>query len=387
MHSNEDQKENKMGEPQHEKTETYYQAIIDEAERVIDGVALNIQLATLTQYTKVAERLTLAGQKPIDAAKTKGSYYAYRAAWIGYHAHHMRVTLSNMASFKQHDVKRWQQEAEGLQYFIDQLKACPPDPLRQQRHLAMAYDDAQRAGTTPPLQYTNAWRGKTKQKTSKKTVRSKKQRTRQLPVGWQDTLFQAALDKPSRHILALAVLMCCGCRPKELENGIDMTLNFETGAIHFVISCAKRKNETTEFRQFTLKNKSRAFIYLVSQLWFYQGELRLRGINYKAVSTEVGRLSLSALRLKEQVSPYCFRHAFSGDLHAAGLNSIEIAQCLGHNTDKTQAYYSHSQKHRTGGFKIEAIASTEAVRPLTTSRLDTLKAKLADRQIDHRALS
>ena len=76
--------------------------------------------------------------------------------------------------------------------------------------------------------------------------------------------------------------------------------------------------------------------------------------------------------MKEQITPYCFRHAFSGDLHNVGLSAEGVAQALGHTSDRTQAYYSHSTKHSSGGFSIQDIESTEAVKSYRNERLEKL---------------
>ena len=65
-----------MGEHTNIKHEQYYLKIVQEAKQAIEGVAENIQMATLDQYTKVVKRLVLAKQIPIQGAKSKGSYYA-----------------------------------------------------------------------------------------------------------------------------------------------------------------------------------------------------------------------------------------------------------------------------------------------------------------------
>jgi len=353
--------------------EEYYYQILKEAEQIIEGVSANLQEATLDKYKKVVKRLVLAKHTPLQHAKNKGSYYTYRAAWIGYHSNFIREKLKALNSIKFNSYDRWMNEVEGLQYFIDQLKLCKPDPNRNQRQLAIEYDQAIKSGVTPNFEYSNEWREKSEQENIKKVKNSKKALTRKLAVGWRYKFFQAALDKNSKHTLAIAVIICSGCRPKELENGINLKLNEKTGEIKFLITSAKRKKETVEIRQFTLKNDSLAFRYLVSQLTFNQQNILLRDVKYKAASTEITRISQKTFNLtKGQISPYCFRHAFSGDLHAAELTRVEIAQCLGHATDKTQAYYSHSIKHASGGFKISNIASTEAVKELTNDIIDKL---------------
>ncbi len=230
--------------------------ILDEAKQAIEGVAENIQEATLVQYTSVVKRLSIKGQLPIEAAQTKGSYYAYRAAWIGYYAHQIRVQVGRLTIWG----KQWSEM----------------DPEHQQ--------------------------------------------------------------------------------------------------ITFVIISAKRRSHAIETRQFTIQNpQSLAFRYLLSQSVLHGKTLTLRQVNYQAVSKEVERLGCLAFEFsKVGISPYCFRHAFSGDLHATELSREEIARCLGHKTDETQRHYSRSVKHSSGGFKITDIHSTEPVKALVDAKIQKL---------------
>jgi len=228
--------------------------------------------------------------------------------------------------------------------------------MQKQRQLAIKYDQAIKSGIKPSFEYSNEWRNKAEKENIKKVKKSKKALTRKLPIGWRGKIFQAAYNKKSKHMLAIVIMACSGCRPKELQNGINLKLDPATAEIHFLITCAKRGGHQIEVRQFTIKNNSQAFNYLLSQLLFHQGQMQLRDINYKAVSTEVGRLSEKVIDPKSgKISLYCFRHCFSGDLHAAKLSREEIAQSLGHKTDRTQSYYSHSKIHSTSGFKVSNI--------------------------------
>jgi len=164
-----------MGEQTNQHTDKYYQNILIEAEQIIEGVSENIQMATLDQYTKVVKRLVLARQSPIQAAKSKGSYYAYRAAWIGYHANYIREKLPVLEIIKCRDYARWKTEIEELQYFINQLKECRPDLKRKQRQLAIDYDDALKSGDAPYFEYSNEWRIKVVHEKIIKESKSKKQ--------------------------------------------------------------------------------------------------------------------------------------------------------------------------------------------------------------------
>jgi len=351
----------------------HYENIISLAESSINGVADNIQEKTLKQYTDVVRRLFKNNQTPISAANSKGSYYAYRAAWIGYFSNSIRDQLNIIENHKINDINRWKKEVLSLKDILTYFLLIEADPNRKNLKLALEYQSAVERGIKPKFEYDNEWRLKVREEKINQQKRALKERVRNFPAGWRNKHFEAVLGKGSKHILAIAVMNCCGCRPQELFNGVSCKWDYENKAIEFEILSAKRKNESVEFRKFTIKDdKSNAFRYLQSQL-FYQGQtIKLQGVNFRAVSEEVTRISKKYFSLKKQITAYCFRQAFSGDLHEAGLGAEGIAQALGHASDRTQAYYSHSKKHSSGGFSIENIESTEAVKQYRDQRINKL---------------
>jgi integrase len=363
-----------MSDP-HIEDLAYYQQIITLAQNSIQGVADNVQEKTLKQYADVVKRMLINDQEPITAATSKGTYYTYRASWIGYFANRIREELFDLENGKPHDSECWKKGVESIKTALEYFNKCKADPERKNIQLALEYEAALKAGMTPKFEYSNEWREKAKHEKINQVKRSIKERTRKLPEGWRNNFFDAAVNKGSKHLLSIAVMSCCGCRPKELENGIVMQWDAKKQAIHFELLSAKRKNENVEFRRFTVQDKdSQAYRYLQSQL-FYQGKaIKLQGINYRAVTEAITRISKQYFHLKKHITPYCFRHAFAGDLHKAGLSAEPIAQALGHGSDRTQAYYSHSQKHSSGRFSIEEIESTEEVKHYREQRLDKLLA-------------
>lgn len=356
-----------------DKNIEYYEDIINKATSSIKGIADNIQEKTLHDYSLTVKRLLINNQLPITAAKSKGTYYKYRAAWIGYFANDIRSVLITIDNLKNFDLKRWKEKVEELKVTLEYFEQVKPDPGRKNLQLALEYEAATKSGITPQFEYSNEWRAKAKREKIEQQKRSLKTRTRKLPVGWRNNLFAAAVDKGSKHLLSIAVMNCTGCRPQELFNTVHIKWDPENEAIQFEILSAKRKGEAVEFRKFSIQNKdSLAFRYIQSQLFYVGKEIKLQGVNIRAVSMEVDRISKKYFHLKEQITPYCYRHAFSGDLHSIGLSAEGIAQTLGHTSDRTQAYYSHSTKHSSGGFSIQNIESTEQVKSYRNERLEKL---------------
>jgi len=357
-----------------EENLTYYENVIRTAEQSIKGVAENIQQKTLHDYKITVKRLLINNKLPIQAATSKGTYYKYRAAWVGYFANDIRRDLIRIEDHKQNDLERWKEEVEEIKSTLTYLEQVKPDPERKHLQLALEYEAAIKAGKTPQFEYSNEWREKAKDEKIEKQRRGLKTRTRKLPKEWRNKLFSGAVEKGSKYLLAIAVMSCTGCRPQELFNTINIKWVEEKKSIQFEILSAKRKGEKIEFRKFSVQDKtSLAFRYIQSQLFFQRkNEIKLQGINIKAVSADIARTSKKYFKLKEQITPYCFRHAFSGDLHTVGLSAEGIAQALGHASDRTQAYYSHSTKHSSSGFSIQDIESTEPVKSYRNERLEKL---------------
>ena len=356
------------------KNLAYYENVIRTAEQSIRGVAENIQQKTLHDYKIIVKRLLINNQLPIQAATSKGTYYKYRAAWVGYFANDIRSDLIRIEDHKQNDLERWKEEVEAIKSTLTYFDKVKADPERKHLQLALEYETAIKAGITPRFEYSNEWREKAKDEKIEKQRRGLKTRTRKLPKEWRNKLFSGAVEKGSKNLLAIAVMSCTGCRPQELFNTINIQWVEEKKAIQFEILSAKRKGEKFEFRKFIIQDKdSLAFRYIQSQLFFHRkNEIKLQGINIKAVAADIDRTSKKYFKLKEQITPYCFRHAFSGDLHNVGLSAEGIAQALGHTSDRTQAYYSHSKKHSSGRFLIQDIESTEAIKSYRNERIEKL---------------
>ena len=252
-----------------DKDIVYYEDIIKAAKNSIIGVADNIQEKTLHDYTITVKHLLTNDQLPITAAKSKGTYYKYRAAWIGYFANNLRSELIRIEEHKETDFEKWKKEVEEIKatlVYFDQVK---PDPERKNLQLALEYEAAKEAGIEPKFEYSNEWRDKIKNEHIEQQKRSLKTRTRKLPKGWRNRFFAGAVDKGSKHLLAIAVMTCTGCRPQELFNTININWDAEKKVIQFKILSAKRKSENVEFRKFSIQDdNSLAYRYLQSQLHY-----------------------------------------------------------------------------------------------------------------------
>jgi integrase len=310
----------------------------------------DIRNKTRDYYNKVARRLLFSDRVlPVDAAKSKSSYYVYRAAVTSFVMDAISNVLPSMDALRQSNEQNWLDEVGHLKTYVDFLNTIEIDYNKEKL-------TAFREGT-----YVSDW-SRNQKNSQSKNRKSKSRRLKTLPKDWSEKLFTCAIETKSKHILAIATLAISGCRPVELESTVKLILNTDQ-TISIEINGAKTHSGKygQQFRRYDIKSESQEYYYLRDELKKNYGTLTVTA-PAGAVCDKVSYLSRKAMPgLKENASAYCFRHRFSGNLHRLGLATYEIAKALGHCSDQSQQNYSKAYKSGANGFSIYNIVSAREV--------------------------
>lgn len=253
--------------------------------------------------------------------------------------------------------------------------------LEQQDKLQNANRAAQVAGGTPNKDAWIELVGKIEQITGalkllleaklpiegRENRHTKRQDLRGLPEDWRERIV-ARMKKYGDQALVSAVT---GCRPAELVNGVELTIDEKTGNLTALIKGAKSTDKTgQEWRRMhwpagTDSDLVRNLVELVAK-YPAGAVVRIAVDNAKAFS---GAMRAAGKRewpkRKSTVTPYCMRHQAAADMKASGsMSSGDISAALGHVSDVTKSTYGHANMGRKKGGV--APARVESARPVQT---------------------
>lgn len=192
----------------------------------------------------------------------------------------------------------------------------------------------------------------------------RKTKRRSLPrtPGWQARVFEAA--SPAQRA-GIAVLWATGCRPAEIEDGVDLRLvRLKDGreVIHAHVPGAKVTAITGQPRRVlaiaTDTEAGKALLSIMAgraELTVQRSASRLR----KDTADIMDRSGLGWA-----VSPYSFRHQQAAELKATMPDAAEVAAALGHRTTRSQSRYGTVAQATGRG----SIIAAKAVRPVRETR-------------------
>lgn len=176
---------------------------------------------------------------------------------------------------------------------------------------------------------------------------------------WQQRVFDAAtpIMQP-----AIAVMWAAGCRPAELEMGVDVFRD-EKGRLCVRVRGAKVSALTgggQPSRTLVIDPSSRAGRALVQVLGDADNMIVQR--RAKRIATDFSDHIRPRLPSSWQVTAYSFRHQVSANAKA-DLDSPEVvAAALGQVSTRTQGNYSSARKAQAGGGAIIEATATRPVR-------------------------
>ena len=202
--------------------------------------------------------------------------------------------------------------------------------------------------------------------------RSKRQALRGLPTDWREQVGQAM--KTSKYHVAYLAAAVTGCRPDELERGIQTCI--ANGEITFTILGSKVKElqgQPTRSIGYSIDEAHPLIQELVAYIQRHGTEMIIRvpsKVNFTSAIRRVGRLLWP--RRQAEITPYCLRHAAANDFKAS-LDREQVSAALGHAVDATASMYGQHQMSRSGGLQplsVQAERSIKATRGTHPSHSD-----------------
>ncbi|KVE11544.1 hypothetical protein [Burkholderia vietnamiensis] len=228
--------------------------------------------------------------------------------------------------------------------------------------------------------------------------KAKKSALKLLPPDWRESIWETASTpewRQSRPQLmpALAILWLTGCRPAELEQGIQLVTRGDEIVVQImgakcVDAGGRERGQPTRHIGFRIDaNANPALRFLHA----FAGRNAVDGIGKYTIThnkdylyNSVVALGRSAFpKLRTRISPYCFRHQVASDLKAAtsdrDITLEQAAKFMGHLSDYSIGAYGHAVHGRRGRGGRVKVPFVSTARPIKHSpKVDRLaRFKLA----------
>ncbi|WP_321891472.1 site-specific integrase [Burkholderia cenocepacia] len=225
--------------------------------------------------------------------------------------------------------------------------------------------------------------------------KAKKSALKLLPADWRESMWEMASSPEWRQsrpqlLPALAVLWLTGCRPAELEQGIELVARGNELVIQIIgAKCVdaggRERGQPTRYIGFRIdadSNPALRFLYAFVAKDAADGVRKRKIMHSKdyLYNSIVDLAKNTFPRLRTRISPYCFRHQTASDLKADPDVPLEhAAKLMGHLSDYSIGRYGHAVHGRKGRAGRVAAPFVQAARPIKHSpKVDRLaRFKLA----------
>lgn len=201
---------------------------------------------------------------------------------------------------------------------------------------------------------------------------TKKVSLRRLPADWRIKFLEAAARAnyglPCKYFAAITVLAGSGCRPSELEKGVQVSLDGKCENLIFEITGTK----VTEKNGYRIRKVTVSLDSPLSS-WVCLGFIQAPAKALNDCVVRIGKKVFPNRSSLMQISPYTFRHAIAGDFKFSAGAETEMAAALGHRSTRTKQLYG--PRRGPGGQKLVAVDCTEEVREYEKSELPKLKKR------------
>lgn len=251
--------------------------------------------------------------------------------------------------------------------------------LRAWREARRAYDRAQKASKDEarPMEerqaaFREAWRQAERaaaaiealaaieaaERPQKEAERQTKRRTMPRAEMWQADVYRVATEvqRPS-----VAVLWATGCRPAEIQKGVDVRRD-NKGQLVVDIPGAKVRDDHgagQPTRILLIDEKTEAGAALAAELG------NKPSLTVQRSATRLNKdFAHFRTKLPWKVSPYSMRHQVAANMkHEMGKKGVPvIAAALGHRVTKSQSRYGTASQAQAGGGSIRAAKATHPVK-------------------------
>ncbi|MCC6193661.1 MAG: hypothetical protein IT518_04260 [Burkholderiales bacterium] len=324
-------------------------------------------LKTRRRYLASYRHMRDTGKSPANYLGSRSTFYAMRAAWT------YGVAVDIVATTRALGRPDYPADAEAVRAVLDRLpglyrdlQAYPPDPDRLNR------DKDGFIG-----EFTRLAPGTSAHPNSKRAGLAR------LPAGWRDQVVMAAIDAGSKYVLGIAAASTVGCRPRELEMGVEVTAA-EDDRLSFLITGAKYKPDLQgqEWRQIRLPVQGIDTQVIRDAVAAAGGTMTIRVPSAKGLGWAVSHFAEKAFPDDDYgISAYSMRHQLGADLKAEGWKRSKIAMALGHLVDRTCGLYGRRYSG-TATRQLE-VAAASTVRPTTWPRI-AQDSQLASSSTPHR---
>ena len=317
---------------------------------------------TKARYAQVAMTLDATRPRPGEPvqiekqAKTKNTFYAYRAAvrWTALERAAAALRAYNNADNDADKKAAYQvmltSAADLVRYPADAQPGLPSSGLLLLPKLSVM--------TLRFLLSQSPRVSSRKDRTRQKRQAQRRERDQKIE-GWRALIFArlAAVESPWIDHAAVAALT--GCRPAEVAS---VRIERIKNALVITIPGAKvSETKGQPIRRFTIaKDSGPEFAHLLQRA--KNGPVILSSDSTaSAFSEALKQAGKQALGDKAPtMTGYIYRHALACDMKADGADRNEIAAALGHAVTKTQSHYGRA----SGGTKGARVFQIEAERPI-----------------------
>lgn len=187
---------------------------------------------------------------------------------------------------------------------------------------------------------------------NKQIRRSKRPSLTGLKDNWREQLIKVSYK--SKYADAIRVMAICGCRPSEVEKGIELKRYENTVTIKIIGAKCSDKTDGGQAWRSLVFDANHPIIGNIPE-----GSYQAKASAVEDAISHYGRKV--STNKKNPISAYSLRHAAASNFKASGLTIEEIAAALGHQSTATMAHYG-TKSRGSGMLILKSVTAASPVR-------------------------